>query len=438
MIFTPRPYQLEAMQGLREKRRGILLWARRIGKDYVCFQIMLERALHDPGQYYYVFPSYVQAKKALWDLRDNEGRSLSDLIPSYALGGMNSLEMKIRLKSGSLLQLVGSENPDALRGTNPKGIVFSEFAMSNPHIWTAVAKPILAQNQGWALFASTPMGRNHFYDLWNMALHEPSWYTSRVTAIESGVVSEEVIEQDRREGMSEELIEQEYAVSFLAGADGLIFGQQMDAMEREGRIRQVAYDPAVPVHTAWDFGVSDKTAIVAFQMLPGNEIHIIRYYENSGKSINDYINEVLSWKYSWGKHFAPHDVEARSLQTGITLKAMAAKLGIAFHTLKATSVEAGIQMTRQTLGKVWIDDRQCWLLLKRLRNYRRYWDPRNHSFTNTIIHDDSSHGADAVRYMSQACTALGGGSGRSGTDLRNQYLGGDQHEVLWNPYASSS
>jgi phage terminase large subunit len=432
-VFQPRPYQLHAMQGLRDKKRGILLWARRIGKDYTCFQIMLERALSDTGQYYYVFPSYVQAKKALWDLRDNEGRSLKDLIPSWALGGMNSLEMKIRLKSGSLLQLVGSENPDALRGTNPKGIVFSEFAMCDPHIWTAVAKPILAQNRGWALFASTPMGRNHFHELWQMASKSEDWYTSRVTAPESGAVTEEIIEADRREGMSEELIQQEYFVSFVAGADGLIYGQQMDTMDREGRIRLVPVDRAVPVHTAWDFGVSDSTAIVAFQLLPGNEIHVVNFYESSGKAIHEYIDLVKSWNYTWGKHFAPHDVEARSLQTGITLKQMASKLGIAFVTLKPTSVEAGIQLTRQTLGRCWIDEQKGMHLLRHLRNYKRAWDNKSHAFTSTIVHDEHSHAADAMRYMSQGVTLLGGNTGRSGSDVRNQHLR-DPSEIQWNPY----
>lgn len=435
MTFCPRPYQLEAMQALRGVNRAILLWARRIGKDYTCLQIMLERALADPGQYYYVFPSYTQAKKALWDLRDNDGRSLRDLIPSYALAGMNAVDMKIKLKSGSLIQLVGSENPDALRGTNPKGIVFSEFAMCDPHIWTAVAKPILAQNQGWAVFASTPMGRNHFHDLWQMAIREPGWYTSKVTAIESGAVSQEVIDADHKEGMSKELIEQEYFCSWTAGADGLIYGQQLDAIDRENRIRHVPVDPAVPVHTAWDFGVSDATAIVAFQCLPGNEIHIVNYFENTGKSINDYIQHVQGWGYNFGKHFAPHDVEARSLQTGITLKAMAARLGFAFWTIPLHSIEAGIQLVRQTLPKTWIDEKQCWQLIRHLRHYRRHYDARRHQHTSTIVHDMSSHGADAVRYMAHGISMMGGGTGKSGSDImRDAHRHTAQDAPLWNPY----
>jgi len=103
-------------------------------------------------------------------------------------------------------------------GTNPQGLVFSEFAMANPEIWSAVAKPILAQNGGWAVFASTPMGRNHFYELWQMAQASADWYTSIVTAPESGVVPESIIQADREEGMSEGLIRQEYFADWTAGS----------------------------------------------------------------------------------------------------------------------------------------------------------------------------------------------------------------------------
>ena len=81
-MFKPRPYQQELMEAMRTKKRAIGVFHRRAGKDYLGFHLMLERALAEPGQYYYVFPTYTQARKALWDLRDNEGKTLRDLIPS--------------------------------------------------------------------------------------------------------------------------------------------------------------------------------------------------------------------------------------------------------------------------------------------------------------------------------------------------------------------
>lgn len=382
---------------------------------------MVERALAELGQYYYVFPSYTQARKALWDLRDNNGNRLVDLIPSWALASTNSVEMKILLSNGSLIQLVGSENPDTLRGTNPKGLVFSEFAMANPEIWSAVAKPILAQNQGWAVFASTPMGRNHFYELYKMAEGSDDWFTSKVTAPESGVVPEAVIQADRDEGMSEGLIQQEYMCQWTAGADGLIYGQQIEKLLLDGRLCPVSVDRSVPVHTAWDLGIGDHTAIVAFQVVQ-TEIHIVDFYEACGHSIEHYKAQLDKWGYLYGTHFAPHDVDARSLQTGTSLRTQAGKLGLNLSPLPPVSVEAGIQEVRSALSRTWIDNQRCKVLFRHLTMYSRHWDSRKKIFSIHPKHDEHSHAADAVRMMALGLPKLGLGSKRSGTDiLRDAY-----------------
>ncbi len=378
--------------------------------------MMVERALAVIGQYYYVFPSYTQARKALWDLRDNNGNRLFDLLPEWAISNTNSVEMKILLSNGSLIQLVGSENPDTLRGTNPQGLVFSEFAMANPEIWSAVAKPILAQNGGWAVFASTPMGRNHFYELWQMAQASADWYTSIVTAPESGVVPEAVIQADREEGMSEGLIRQEYFCDWTAGADGLIYGQQLEELQRNGHFCPVSVDRAVPVHTAWDLGIGDHTAIIAFQIV-GTEIHLVNFYEACGFAIEHYKKKLDEWAYLYGTHFAPHDVEARSLQTGTSLKTQASSLGLQFVTIPPIAIEAGIQAVRSSLSRVWIDDRTCKVLLRHLTLYSRHWDSRKKVFSVHPKHDEHSHAADAVRMMALALPRIGGSSARSGTDI---------------------
>lgn len=425
-MFKPRPYQQELMEAMRTKKRAIGVFHRRAGKDYLGFHLMLERALAEPGQYYYVFPTYTQARKALWDLRDNEGKTLRDLIPSWALRSMNANEMKILLKSGSLIQLVGAENPDSLRGTNPKGIIFSEYAMCEPDIWHAVAKPILAQNGGWALFITTPMGRNHFFDLYEQAKTNPEWYVSLKTIEDTGVVPLAVIEQDREEGMSEDLIGQEYRCSFTSGSDGLLYQAQIEKARETGRIGSVSADHAVPVHTAWDLGISDSTAIIAFQVVQ-TEVHIVNYLEANGKELGWYIERLRDWGYTYGKHFAPHDVEARSLQTGLSLKQQAAKLGLPLVTLPMTGLQSGIQLTRATLSKCWFDEERCKFLLKALSKYTKSWDPRRKVWSDQPRHDESSHGSDAMRYLAQAVPLLRGATGRSGSDVMREAFQAGHH-----------
>ena len=140
-----------------------------------------------------------------------------DHIPPELVESLNSQELKVTLKNGSFIQVLGSENIDGLRGISPKGIVFSEYAFQNPTAWT-VMRPILAENGGWALFNSTPNGKNHFFDLWNQAVENTTWFTQRLTVDDTKVVDKEYIDEERRMGMSEDMVAQEYYVSFDVGA----------------------------------------------------------------------------------------------------------------------------------------------------------------------------------------------------------------------------
>lgn len=121
--------------------------------------------------------------------------------------------MKFTLANGSFIQILGSENIDGLRGISPRGIVFSEYAFHNPTAWD-VMRPILKENGGWAIFNSTPNGKNHFYDMYNMAQENDAWFCQRKTAKDTGMVNDADIEEERKSGMTEEMIQQEYFCSF--------------------------------------------------------------------------------------------------------------------------------------------------------------------------------------------------------------------------------
>jgi len=170
------------------------------------------------GTYYYIFPTYSQAKKAIWDAITIDGLQMLDYIPPETIVSKNSQELKIKLINGSYLQFVGSDNYDSLRGTNPRGVIFSEYAEQYPQAWNEVIRPILAANKGWAVFLSTPKGRNHFYDLYKMAQESPYWFTYRLTLDDTKHIDDVEMDQIRKE-MSEDMIEQEFYVSFDVGED---------------------------------------------------------------------------------------------------------------------------------------------------------------------------------------------------------------------------
>src|SRR5690606_29510758 len=175
--------------------------------------------------------------------------------PPELVESKNSQEMKIRFTNGSLLQLVGSDNYDTLMGTNPQGVVFSEYALQDPRAYQYI-RPILTANDGWALFISTPRGKNHLWELLQIARESPDWFAYKLSVEDTNHIPMEEIERERREGlMSDDLIMQEYFCSFEMGVEGAYYAKYLDRMRLDGRIGQVPWENGFKVHTAWDLGV---------------------------------------------------------------------------------------------------------------------------------------------------------------------------------------
>jgi hypothetical protein len=219
--FQPRTYQLPFLQAMDNgKKRAILIHHRRAGKDKICFNFMVKKAFERVGTYFYFLPEYAQAKKVIWENIDNDGFRMLDHIPKEVLKKKpNDTELKIELVNGSVIQLLGADVFDKSGvGTNPVGVVFSEFPIQRPDIW-AFVRPILKVNGGWAVFNGTPRGQNHAYEMFKMAESLPDdWFTQVLTVDDTGVLSKEDIEQERAEGMPQDMIDQEYFCKFVENA----------------------------------------------------------------------------------------------------------------------------------------------------------------------------------------------------------------------------
>lgn len=217
--FTPRDYQLPVFQAMDGGiKRAILVWHRRAGKDKACWNYMIKRAFERVGTYFYFLPEYSQAKKVIWDNIDNDGFKMLDHIPSELIVGTNSQELKITLKNGSVIQLIGADNfAKSGVGTNPIGVVLSEYSINNPLVWNFI-RPILAVNGGWAMFNFTPRGQNHAFQLMEMAKDNPEWFVQTLTIDDTKVLNDEDMDRERREGMSEAMIDQEYYTKFIESA----------------------------------------------------------------------------------------------------------------------------------------------------------------------------------------------------------------------------
>jgi len=397
-LYEPRSYQLPVLSALDEGCKRVLIVAhRRSGKDITALNYTIKRMCQEVGVYFYIFPTYNQARKVIWDSITNEGFRLIDHFPKNLIESMNASEMKIRLKNGSLFQLVGSDKYDSLMGTNPRGVVFSEYALQDKRAWEYI-KPILTANGGWAFFISTPRGKNHLFDLWCMAQKNPNWFTQLLTIDDTGSITEEDIDRDRKEGMSEDMVQQEYYCSFNMGIEGAYYGKYMDILAKEGRITKVPYQKGVVVNTYWDLGMDDSTSIL-FVQIAGQEIHIIDCYEAQGEGLSHYAKVLQDKGYIYGDHFAPHDIEVRELGTGVSRKETAANLGIHFQVAPNLPIADGIEAARCLFDRLWIDHEKSEWVVKCLTNYHKMYDAKRQAYGTQPVHDYTSHIADAFRYM---------------------------------------
>ena len=403
--FSPRGYQLpffRAMEG--GKTRAVLVWHRRAGKDKTVFNFLAKSMLTRVGNYYYFFPTYNQGRKILWDGKDKTGFPFLNHIPQeIRAGDPNNTEMKLTLKNGSLLQVVGSDNIDSIVGTNPIGCVFSEYSLQDPRGWDFV-RPILRENGGWAVFVYTPRGKNHGWDLWEMARKESQkdgseWFSQLLTiedtSRDGGTVGPEDVQEDRQSGMSENLIQQEYYCNFDAAVENAVFGEQLWRMRTEKRICRVPWEAKAGVETYWDIGWDDSTAIWFVQQV-GREVRLIDYYEARLAGPEHYLKVLREKPYVYDRHVMPHDADYGRMETGgKSLKSICAEMGLYVDIAPKLSKEEQIQNARLLFPRCWIDEDKCAQGIAALAAWHFEFDTEKRILGRTPKHDWASHGADA-------------------------------------------
>jgi hypothetical protein len=206
-----RPYQLPFWDSFVSKKmlRALIIWPRRNGKDLISLNALIARASQRTGLYLYAAPFYDQIRKVIWEGMDKEGRKFLDYIPKELIANVYESRMSIELINGSILRFGGADKPDSLVGGNPVGLLFTEWSLCKPYVWE-ILRPILAENDGWALFNCTVRGMNHVYTMAKMAEASPDWFYQYLTCEDTGIPTQESIERERRDGMPESLIRQEF------------------------------------------------------------------------------------------------------------------------------------------------------------------------------------------------------------------------------------
>jgi hypothetical protein len=388
-------------------------------------------AVNDPGYYVHMLPSQRQAKKVIWNARTKDGKRLLDwAFPRNLRSRIDNTELLIELKptvagkAGSIIQFLGSDNYDSNVGTNFKQIIYSEFALTKPAA-REFFTPILKENRGREIIITTPRGRNHAYSLWQAALAQPDrWFTQSLNVGDTWcdeapmgpykpVITPQDIEDERADGKPEAFIQQEYYVDWTAATIGAIYADLMEEARVDGRIGSHPHISGVPVHTAWDLGVSrgNETSIVFWQDMPTGP-RVIDYYESHDQGLDHYAEVVHSKPYWYGTHWAPPDIKVRgwATQGAATRQHIAReKYGIEFTVVKQPksgergALVEGIQIARSLLPRCSIDEKAAKGLIDALDNYQWQWDDEKKALVGSKpLHDWSSNGADAFRYFALA------------------------------------
>ena len=389
--YTPRDVMLPFHN--RTNRFACLVAHRRCGKTVAAINDLIKDALtiNKPNvRVAYIAPTYRQAKAVAWDYC----KEFTSTIPDIKI---NETELRIDFPNGARIRLFGAETADSMRGLYFDAVCLDEPADFPMNAWSSVIRPAISDRQGKATFIGTPKGKNLFWDVYDAATKDSTWYSAMHKASETGLLPDEELKASLKV-MGEDRYEQEFECSFEAAITGSYYGTEMKEATNSGRIGAVPYDRAVGVVTSWDLGIGDSTAIWFAQHV-GAEVRLIDYYESSGVGLDHYAKVLQDKGYVYETHILPHDVQVRELGTGKsrleTLEALAIRPVVIAPKLM---IDDGIQAVRSMIGRCWFDSK-CNRGIESLRQYQRDFDEKGRTWRGRPRHDWTSHGADAMRYL---------------------------------------
>lgn len=395
-------------------QRGVIVASRRWGKDEIALEALAVHAMSRVGSYWYCLPEYEQARKALWTMVNwrTQRTRIDDAFPEEIREKTDNDSMFIKLKSGSTIQLVGSDRVDSLVGGGQIGIVMSEAALSNPKA-KMFFMPILEESKGWLLEVSTPRGKNSFYRAYlgvkeDMEAGMPGRYAAFLPADKTGLFPQEQLNRIRLDLIREHgqtigqsLFAQEYLCSFDAAVVGAVWGAELENLELQDRARPCPFDRRFPCQTSWDLGLADQNWILIWQYV-NNEYRLIDAHYGTGLGLDSYIAVLKDWHhtkgYNYNKHLGPHDIGQRDYVRGLSRMDEAKRMGLNFtrtpNTRLRTQVIAGAHLINQMVVNTNSEN-----AVKALEHFKQWRYPVNKStgqFIETPEHSIHSHASSAL------------------------------------------
>ncbi len=202
------PWQQEVWAD--DTRFKIVAAGRRTGKSRLAAWLLIVNALQtERGQVFYVAPTQGQARDIMWQTLLELGNPV--------ITGSHINNLQIKLVNGATISLKGADRPETMRGVSLKFLVLDEYADMKPDVFEQILRPALADQKGCAMFIGTPMGRNHFYELYKYAdLGDDETYKAwHFTSYDNPILDPNEIDTAKK-SMSSYAFRQEFMASFEA------------------------------------------------------------------------------------------------------------------------------------------------------------------------------------------------------------------------------
>ena len=208
-------------------RFKVIAAGRRTGKSRLAaYKLIVEALSSTKGQVFYVAPTQGQARDIMWQALLEIGHSV------IASSHINNLQIKFI--NGAVLALKGADRPETMRGVSLKYLVMDEYADMKPEVWEQILRPALADQKGGAMFIGTPMGRNHFYELYTYASvgDDDTFNGFHFTSYDNPLLDADEIEAAKK-SMSSFSFRQEFMASFEAMGGELFKEEYIKFSEEE-------------------------------------------------------------------------------------------------------------------------------------------------------------------------------------------------------------
>lgn len=388
----PHSKQLEVLDDT--SRFKLLRAGRKFRKTSLIISRLIEGALETGLTYPYIAPSKVQAKNIVWD--DHIQRILGHFKESGLPYKTNEVELSIRFPNGGKVQLFGVENKEALRGiSNWGGIGADEYDDWAEDIWPTIIRPNLITHRAWAIIAGTPKGKRGMYRM----SQSPDWKEFHFTSYDNPDLDREELDEliDEYKSYGEDYFQQEIMAEYVKPI-GVVYKE----FSEENQVKEFDYDPALPLHIAWDFGVNDPTAMVWIQP-HGSDIRVVDYYEAGDTSIEHFVQVINSKPYgAVSMHVGDIAGRARNLVTGTSVIDELARYNMYVVTNSIPNLVEQIRIAHKVMPRVFVAKKQeTERFIDVLNNYK-YPEPKKETAINQSnevpLHDQYSHGARAFEY----------------------------------------